>query len=84
MAILDFHNNLPDNHTYSDLILGLDRVMVIDPALRERILKYENIQSICSVDNFSITIPIEKDLMDLKGAIMEISEIAHDTCVPIS
>ena len=43
MAILDFHHNLPDNHTYFDLIYGLERVMPIDETLKKRILQYENI-----------------------------------------
>lgn len=81
MAILDFHQNLPDNHTYTDLMDGLDRVIKVDPKLRERILKYENIQEICSVEKFHINAPSDEELNDLHGAIVEMSTIAKDICI---
>lgn len=84
MAILDFHNNLPDNHTYKDLILGLERVMPVDAILKKRILQYENIQSICSIEKYHRSSPTEEELDDLKGAINEISMIAHRTCDSVS
>lgn len=84
MAILDFHNKLPDNHTYKDLIFGLERVMPVDTALKQRILQYENIQSICSIEKYHRSSPTEEELDDLKGAINEISMIAHRTCDSIS
>ena len=43
MAILDVHQNLPDNHTYTDLIEGLEKVITVKPELKARILKYKNI-----------------------------------------
>jgi len=84
MAILDFHNNLPDNHTYRDLVIGLERVMPISLTLKKRILQYENIQSICSIEKYHRSSPTEEELEDLKGAITEISVIAHKTCEPLS
>ena len=80
MAILDFNKTLPDNHTYTDLMNALDHVIVINPELKSRILKYENIQSICSIDKYHINKPTEENLDDLKGAISEIAELAHVTC----
>lgn len=80
MAILDFHNSLPHNHTYSDLMFALEKVIPVDETLKERILKYENIQSICSIEKYHTVKPTEKELLDLKGAIMEISKMAHATC----
>lgn len=80
MAILDYKQNLPDNHTYTDLIYGLERVMPIDKDLKLRILKYESIQSICSVDKFSITLPSVEDINDLRGAIVEIKDLAYTSC----
>lgn len=81
MAILDFKQNLPDNHTYTDLINGLERVMPLDKDLKHRILKYESIQSICSVDKFSIQQPSDEEISDLREAIKEIKELAYQTCV---
>lgn len=81
MAILDYHHTLPDNHTYTDLIDALELVMPLDPSLKERILKYENIQSICSIEKYHTEAPREDELTDLHGAIIEISDMAHKTCV---
>lgn len=83
MAICDYNNVLPDNHTYTDLIDCLEKVTTIDPGLKNRILRYENIQSICSIEKYHRTAPNETELDDLKGAIVEISELAHKTCVAI-
>lgn len=80
MSILDFHNLLPENHTYSDLMFALETVIPINPTLKNRILKYENIQSICSIDKYHTTAPTEDELIDLKGAIIEISVMAHQIC----
>lgn len=80
MAILDYKKNLPDNHTYTDLVNGLERVMPVNPKLRDRILKYESIQSICSVDKFIIKEPTTHQIDDLRGAIIEVKGLAYDTC----
>jgi hypothetical protein len=81
MAILDFHQKMPENHTYIDLITALETVMPIDEVLKNRILQYESIQSICSIDKFHIAKPTEEEIFDLKGAISEISILAHNTCI---
>ncbi len=81
MAILDFKGNLPDNHTYTDLIDGLERVMPIDPELKARVLKYESIQEICALDKFTILLPTEEEISDLHEVILEFKTIAHKTCL---
>lgn len=81
MAILDFHHTLPDNHTFIDLITALETVMPINATLKHRILQYESIQSICSIDKYYRVNPSEEEIIDLKGAIDEISAIAHKTCI---
>ena len=80
MAILDFHQNLPDNHTYTDLIYGLERVVSLDADLKERILKYESLQSICSIDKYHREPPTDEELTDLYGAIAKIKDMAHAEC----
>lgn len=37
MAISGFHNLLPDNHTYTDLMAALERVIPLDPDLKARV-----------------------------------------------
>ena len=55
-------------------------MLTLDPGLKERILRYENIQSICSLEKFHIKDPTEDELIDLRGAIVEISGLAHRIC----
>lgn len=81
MAMLDYNGCLPENHTYIDLINALDRVYPLDKDLRSRILRYENIQSICSIEQYSRRAPSDEELTDLHGAISEIGSIAHGICV---
>ncbi|MFW5657591.1 MAG: hypothetical protein ACOCXS_03255 [Bacteroidota bacterium] len=82
MAILDFFNTLPDNHTFTDLFLALDKVMLVDKTIKQRILNYENIQSICSVEQYHTRPPEESELDDLRDAIMHIKNRAYETCQP--
>ncbi len=82
MAIMDFYKTLPENHTFFDLISALETVIPVDEILKNRILKYESIQSICSIDKYSRTNPSEEEIIDLTGAIDEISKIAHKICIP--
>jgi hypothetical protein len=83
MAILDYHHTLPDNHTFTDLITALDVVMPLENTLKKRILLYENIQSICSVEKYHRSSPTEEELQDLTGAITELSSMAHKTCTEV-
>jgi hypothetical protein len=80
MAMLDFNHTLPENHTYTDLVTALDAVIPMDVDLKNRILKYENIQSICSIDKYHTVSPTEEELVDLKGAIEEIEKMAMSIC----
>ncbi|WP_022667015.1 hypothetical protein [Desulfospira joergensenii] len=80
MAIMDFYDVMPENHTYTDLISGLETVARLDGRLKSRILQYENIQSICSIEKYHRTSPTEEDLEDLKGAVGIIGSMAHETC----
>lgn len=80
MAIMDFHQKLPENHTYTDLFRGLDTVMNVDPVLKARILQYENIQSICSIEKYHRTSPSHEEIDDLKDALIEIRDMAHLAC----
>jgi hypothetical protein len=82
MAILDFHSSLPENHTYTDLVAGLELVAEIDEDLKNRILSYENIQSICSIDKYHRSKPSEEELVGLRAAVTEIGDMAHRTCAP--
>jgi hypothetical protein len=80
MAILDYHSSLPDNHTFTDLVAGLESTVEIDEDLKNRILSYENIQSICSIDKYHRSKPTEETLAGLRAAVTEVGDMAHRTC----
>jgi hypothetical protein len=80
MGMLNFHNTMPDNHTFTDLINGLEKVIPLDPDLKRRILKYESIQSICSVDKYQHREPSEEELAELYVAIAEVKTMAYTVC----
>ena len=80
MAILGFHNSLPFNHTFTDLLDGLETLIPVDKDLKARILKYENIQSICSIEKYARQQPSRADLADLKDAVTRIGQMAHELC----
>jgi hypothetical protein len=80
MAILDYHNNTPGNHSIINLMRTLESIMPIDKTLKQRILKYTIVQSICSIDLYNRKNPTEEDIEDLTGAVNEIGNMAHKTC----
>ena len=80
MAILDYHNDLPDNHTFTDLVVALEKVIPIDEKLKMSIIKHENIQSICAIEKYHRRDPTESELTELKCAIAEIATMAHEIC----
>lgn len=80
MAISGFHNCLPYNHTYTDLMEALDRAVSLDPDLKARILTHESIQDICSIEDYSRSNPSEDALSDLRSAVAAIGDLARSTC----
>jgi len=78
MAILDYHKQLPDNHTFTDLLDALDKVIHIDIALRNAIIRHENTQMLCPVIEYSRSEPTFEEVMEFRGTIVSIAEIAKN------
>lgn len=49
MGILMYHGDLADNHTFSDLLDSLERVIEIDPHIAAELQAYESYQNLCPV-----------------------------------
>lgn len=81
MAMLDFIKILPENHTISDLITALQRYIVLDSGLAERILSYERFQRICSFIDYERTEAGPKELDAFAEAVRELGVMAHIQCV---
>lgn len=80
MAIADFHNTLPYNHTYTDLMETLETLVSLDPDLKARILKHERLQEICSLEDYHRSTPSEEDLAELGSAVDRIGTLARSVC----
>ncbi|HCY87924.1 MAG TPA: hypothetical protein DHV36_22500 [Desulfobacteraceae bacterium] len=80
MAISGYHNCLPYNHTFTDLMSALERIIPLDPDLKSRILRHESIQDICSIENYHRSHPTEDALADLRSAVADIGELAREIC----
>lgn len=76
MAILIRHHQLPDNHTFTDLVEGLERVLPLDPEMKRTIIRLESAQQICSfTDCFKRDLD-EKDLEIMKAMVQDIIGLA--------
>ena len=53
MAICIKHNYLPENHTISDLIDAVNRVIILDRNMVNKLLEIEKYQNICSVNDYN-------------------------------
>jgi hypothetical protein len=82
MAMVNFHGSLPENHTFSDLISAWEQVAPLDANLKSTILKYEDMQSICSLDNYHRFEPKPEDIQALRAAVAALGEIVRTTCRP--
>jgi hypothetical protein len=78
MAILDLHNKLPENHTFSDLLNALETVIPIDISLRNNILRHEEVQLICPLFDYHRREPTLNEVNDFKKAINQIAGIARE------
>ncbi len=76
MAILDYHKQLPDNHTFTDLLDALDKVIHIDIALRNAIIRHENTQMLCPVIEYNRREPTIEEVMGFRSTIVTIAAIA--------
>ena len=81
MGILDYFNDLADNHTFSDLIYCIERHIAIDPILKSKILELERYQRICSFSDFVISqadIDVNKSFEEV---LIEFGDFARGICL---
>lgn len=80
MAIMDKHHYLPENHTFYDLIDGLEKVISLDKSLKDRILELAQYQEICSIAAFKIASPNEFAIEKFRAVIEDVAKLAHLEC----
>jgi len=80
MAILLFKGDLADNHTFSDLIIGVEKYVPLPQDLKETILNLEKTQTICSLYEYHREIPDDNEIAQFKNAAQEVFTLAHQVC----
>ena len=81
MAILDFHSKLPENHTITDLLDALESVTHIDLDLRNKLIKYEEVQLICPLIDYHRRDPSIDEVNEFKISVQVIASLANTTIV---
>jgi hypothetical protein len=81
MAMLDYKNHLPENHTISDLVDALDRRLGLEKELAERLVAYERFQRICSFIDYERIDPSREELDGFCEAVGELGALAHAQCI---
>ena len=80
MAILLYHNDLADNHTFSDLLKGIAEYVTVPSELNNEILALEQVQSICNLYEYHREKPSEVVVQRLLNAAVQIAGYAEKTC----
>jgi hypothetical protein len=65
MAFLMKNGDLAENHTMADLLRALQLHLGDIPDLAKKLLYLDTFQEICSLDNFTIHIPSEEDVVKM-------------------
>lgn len=65
MAFLMKNGDLAENHTMADLLRALQLHLGDIPELGKKLLYLDTFQEICSLDNFTINIPTEEEVVKM-------------------
>lgn len=77
MAFLMKNGDLAENHTMADLLRALQHHLGEIPGLAEKLLYLDTFQEICSLENFSIHVPTEKDVVKMLAIGEDVRTILH-------
>ncbi len=77
MAFLMKNGDLAENHTMADLLRALQLHLGDVPELAEKMMYLDTFQEICSLDNFTINIPTEKDVIKMLAIGEDVRAVLH-------
>jgi hypothetical protein len=77
MAFLMKNGDLAENHTMADLLRALQLHLGDIPDLAEKLLYLDTFQEICSLDNFTINIPTEADVVKMLAIGEDVRAALH-------
>lgn len=77
MAFLMKNGDLADNHTMADLLRALQLHLGDIPELKEKLMYLDTFQEICSLENFTIQIPTQEDVVKMLAIGEDVRVILH-------
>jgi hypothetical protein len=77
MAFLMKNGDLADNHTMADLLRALQLHLGDIPELEEKLMYLDTFQEICSLENFTIQIPTQEDVVKMLAIGEDVRAILH-------
>jgi len=80
MAVFMQRGTLPHNHTMRDLLDDAEKIISIDPALKETMLKIDDQMQLCSLDNIKMVDASAEDALLFIKAIDDVAAIAEREC----
>ena len=81
MAILNRYNDLPENHTFSDLVFAVSKYVQLEPELKNEILELERAQSICSIYDYERKTPTSETVERLDLVTRRLQLLAQNVCI---
>lgn len=75
MAFLMKNGDLAENHTMADLLRALQLHLGDIPDLAEKLLYLDTFQEICSLDEYTIHVPTEEDVVKMLAIGEDVREI---------
>ena len=80
MAILNRYNDLPENHTFSDLVFAASKYVTLEPELKDEIFDLEKMQSICSIYDYDRRTPTIEAVERLGLVTKRLQLLAQTVC----
>ncbi len=77
MALFMKRGMLPRNHTMQDLLAEADGLFEINEETRKALLRMDELQRICSIDDFAIIEPTREDVPRFLAALDAIAALAE-------
>lgn len=77
MAFLMKNGDLAENHTMADLLRALQLHLGDIPDLSEKLMYLDTFQEICSLENFTIHIPSEEDVVKMLAIGEDVRTLLH-------
>ena len=80
MALLYFKENMPDNHTFYDLLDAMGRVVTVPEDLKQELSMLQGFQEICSMSAYVRKAPDRATILDMIETTRKLESFVKETC----